>query len=252
MACKLGALFLFCFIITLSPWLIRNLYTFGSLSLSTVGQYNLIALYVLPMEMERRNQSFKEVQKAIMEEVDQEIRQEGQKPEELNDFQKSRYWVKFGLHYIGKYPLPFAKHYLLGIFHSFANLGTGPFGDLLQLSKKEGKFEIKAQSNIPHLLNDWWQQKTSQEIQLGVLIGFYLLITYFFLGVGLIAYWRKKRDHPFLVFSLMLVLYFILITGTAGLARFKLPAIPFYLVFVGMGLSHVIRKKGHTNRKESA
>jgi 4-amino-4-deoxy-L-arabinose transferase-like glycosyltransferase len=249
-ACTLASLFLMVLAITLSPWLIRNYSTFGVLSLSTVGPYNLIVLYVGPMEMERRGQTFEEVQGAMMQEVDHLMRQEGRTPEKLSAFQQAAYWQKLAFHYIRQHPVAFAKHYLLGIFHSFANLGTGPYGDLLQLPKKEGKFEIKAHSDIVALFNDWLKHKTHQEIAIGLVVGLYLGITYSLLVVGLVISWRKDRENPFLWFNLILILYFILITGTAGLARFKLPAIPYYLVFTGLGLAYVFRGKERFTGKE--
>lgn len=250
-AFKLGVLYLVIFAITLSPWILRNFNTYGVLSLSTVGAYNLIALYVGPIEMERRGQPLEKVQGAMMEEVDHLIRQEGRNPENLNAFQQAGYWEKLAFRTIRQHPIAFTKHYLQGIVHLFATLGTGPYGDLLQLPKKNGKFEIKAYSNMVALLKDWVKLKTQQEITIGLVVGLYLCITYALLVVGLVIYWRRDRKNPFLLFSLIMILYFILITGTAGLARFKLPAIPFYLIFVGIGLSCVFRDKGYFLEKEN-
>ena len=205
-ACKLALLFLIFFIITLSPWLIRNFNTFGALSLSTSGSYNMIALYVGPMEMERRGQSFNEVQEALIREVDALIVKEGLNPRELNELQQARYWKKLAIQYIARDPISFGKHYLLGIIHSFANLGTGPYGDLLQLSKKESKFEIKAYPNLLELLKRWLSQKTAQEITIGIGVAFFLLITYTPLIIGLIVSWWKDRKNIFLWFSLVMAL----------------------------------------------
>jgi hypothetical protein len=121
---------------------------------------------------------------------------------------------------------------------------------LLQLPKKGSKFEIKAHSNMVALFKDWVQHKTHQEIEIGLSVGLYLGITYSLLLVGLFISWWKDRPKPFLWFNLIMILYFILITGTAGLARFKLPAIPYYLVFVGLGLSYVFLEKEHPSGKE--
>ena len=250
-ACKLALLFLILFVITLSPWIICNLSTFGVPSFSTGGPYNLIVLYVGPMEMERKGRSAEEVYGALLKEVDALILKEGGNPAELNEFQQARYWGTLAFQYITKHPLFFIKHYALGIIHSFANLGTGPYGDLLQLPKKAAKLEIKAYPNIFELLKTWFNQKASQEIKIGLFIASYLLVTYTLLIIGLIVSWWEDR-RIFLLFCLMMALYFLLITGTAGLARFKIPAVPFYLVFVAMGLSFVFREKNQFARKESS
>ena len=50
-----SALFIISFIITLSPWLIRNYIEFNKIFLSTSGEYNLLALNIAPIKMSETN-----------------------------------------------------------------------------------------------------------------------------------------------------------------------------------------------------
>ncbi|MCG6534991.1 MAG: hypothetical protein L7F78_09920, partial [Syntrophales bacterium LBB04] len=230
------------FLLTISPWMIRNLVQFNTPALSVVGEYDLTILYVQPMEMERRGQAFSKIRKSLLDEADQLMIRDGLDPQKMNDFQKGRYWKKLAFHYISRYPYSFLKHYLFGIAHTLGNLATGPYVEMLQLSKNTSKFSIKGHSSLVKLGKAWFQQKTWPEMGIGLIIGFYLLVTYTLSAIGVLTFWRKYRHQLLLWFSFILVFYFLFITGTAGLARYKLPAVPFYLPFVGLGLKHVLNR----------
>jgi len=242
-ALGLIVLFSLFFMLTLSPWLIRNLIHFNTFSLSVVGNYDLTILYVQPMEVERRGQPYDMVRKALLEEADQLMIRDGLDPKKVNDFQKGKYWKRLAFHYIAQNPLSFLKHYLFGIFHTMGNLATGTYAEMLQLPQNTSKFQIKGHPDLVGLIKTWLIQKSRGEIGIGMTVALYLLITYSLGLVGLIVFWREYRYQKYLWFSFLMVVYFIFITGSAGLARYKLPAVPFYLAFVGIGLSYVFRKK---------
>lgn len=239
-AIGLSAAFAVVFLLVISPWSIRNALNYGNFSLSTSGAYNLLILYVTPMEMEKRGRSFDAVEEDLYQEAKSLMIQDGLVPDELNGFEKSKYWKDLAVQYMARNPIGFIKQYMLGIFRSFANLVTSGYADMLQLRNdyNEKKFDLRAHPNIFDLVRAWFTRKTGGEIFLGIVIGFYLLISYVCLSVGLFAAWNQS-NRAFLFFCVVMALYFILITGTAGLARFKLPAVPFYLSFVGVGSAYI-------------
>ncbi len=239
-------LFFLFFLLTLSPWMIRNLVRFGTPSLSTVGSYDLVILYVQPMEIERRGQPFGDVRKALLKEADQLMIRDGKDPQRMNEFQKDPYWRRLAFHYVAQYPFSFLKHFLFGILHTMGNLATGPYAELLQLSNKTSNFQIKGHSTISGLIKGWFNQKSRGEIGIGLTIALYSTGSYFLWALGLIVFWKTWRHQPFLWFSLLMTFYFIFIAGSAGLARYKLPAVPFYLAFVGLGLHHIL----YRNKRE--
>jgi 4-amino-4-deoxy-L-arabinose transferase-like glycosyltransferase len=224
------------FCLTLSPWLFRNYRTFGYFSLSISGPYNLLILNVLPMEMSARHADARTVRASLLAEADGMMQAEGRSPQELNAFQRAQYWQRLAVGYIGRKPTAFARSFLLGVFHMFFNLDTKTYAQVLGLPTVD--FDIKGYDSIVDLASAFIEKKGVLGLLLGGAIAPYLLVAYAGALVGLVVSW-KRYDGPSLLLVLMFALYFVLITGAAGLARFKMPSIPFYLAFSGIGLSYL-------------
>lgn len=247
-------LFATMFLLAISPWIVRNLLTFNSILLSTSGPYNLLILYISPMEAERRGGlSTHDIKKQLTREVDTAMIHNGFNPSQLDGVQRSKYYQMLAIQYIANDPKSFLKHYCLGIIHSFANLNTKGFAEALDLPSEEGNFEMKGQKNLQATIAEFIKRKTPYEIVIGVSILFFLLVEYFCLTIGIIISYKDLKKS-FLLFCLMMSAYFILLAGPFGLARFRLPAIPFYLVFVGIGINYLFskmqRKLGIRNSSE--
>lgn len=223
--------------LTLLPWLVRNYNTFGYFYLSTSDSYNMLILNVTPMEMVKRHEDTRTVEKDLLAEADALIEADGFTPLQLNAFQKAKYWRDLAIKYISSDPIAFTKHYFGGIFDMFFNLGTRSYFDVLGFPSVN--FEIKAYTNIFDLVRAYVEKKGLAGIVIGSIIGLYFIVTYIGAIVGLFVAWKRYTDWQSLLMVLLLMLYFILITGTAGLVRFKLPAIPFYLAFTGAGFCYL-------------
>jgi 4-amino-4-deoxy-L-arabinose transferase-like glycosyltransferase len=226
--------------LTLFPWLMRNYQTFGFFSLSTSDSYNLLVLDVVPMEMTSRQEDFSTVMTSLMAESEKMMEADGLHSKDLNEFQKGQYWRKLAIRYISADPAAFGKVYLLGIAHTLFNLDTTNYANIFKLPAVG--FEIRAYPNLFDLVKAYLEIKGPREIIIGGTIALYLLFTYLCTVTGLFVSWRKNYDRPSLLLALLLAAYFIVITGPAGLARFKLPSIPFYFVFAGIGLSYLYEK----------
>jgi len=239
----LTATFLFAtvFSFTISPWILRNFLSYDAGFLSTSGAYNLLMLYVSPMEAEKRGLSSRDAMEQLSHEVDSVIVRSGSHPSNLNAFQKSKHHTDLAIHYILNNPTLFLKHYFLGIVHSFASLGTKGFAEALNLPTEEGYFDIKGHKSLWVTVTQFLNHKTFSEKVIGATIFLYLLIEYFCLTIGIIVSW-KLLNKRFLLFCLMLAAYFILLAGPFGNARFRLPALPFYLVFIAVGLDILYSK----------
>jgi 4-amino-4-deoxy-L-arabinose transferase-like glycosyltransferase len=244
-----SAVFIGVFFVTLSPWYVRNYYVFHTISFSTSGAYNLLILDVTPMEMEKRNEpNCMNVQAALKMEVDSMIVQKALKPSELNEFQKSTFYGQLAYKYISQGPGSFGKHFLLGVLRSFSSLETYRVVDWLQLRKT---IYIV---NFPKLSNLWEsfilqsKLKTIPELLIGTYMLFFQFLSYICVIIGLYSI-SKNRDRYLPAYLLIMVLYFIFTAGTVGQARFRLPAIPFYLCFVGAGFAWMLEKFPH--KKES-
>jgi 4-amino-4-deoxy-L-arabinose transferase-like glycosyltransferase len=236
----LSAIFLSVFYMTIFPWCMRNYSVFHSFSLSSSEAYNLLCLNVTPMEMERRKSpNFDRVQDSLLLEADNLIRQEGLNSAALNEFQKSTYYRRLAISYIKQRPFTFIKHYSLGMVRSVTNLETSGYADWLRLRDKQNAIEMRAYTNIFDLIRDFFRTKNTGEILIGLSIGFFQVLSYLSLLIGLFLSFRKENRRMY-VFLIVIASYFILVTGAGGLARFRLPAIPFYLCFVGAGFAWML------------
>jgi hypothetical protein len=203
------------------------------------------------MEMAKQNQEDeKSIQKSLLSEAEEMMIADGFQPQKLNDFQKADYYKRLAIRYIRNDPFHFLQAYVLGIFHTFTNICTSDFARIF--GKSMHKVNIKAFSNIFDLVKEFIKKKGITGLLIASLIIPFLVVTYFGLIVGMIVSW-KSYNRDALLFCLLVMIYFVAITGAAGIARFKLPSIPFYLAFSGIGISYFRSKikyrKTTQNRK---
>uniref|UniRef100_A0A7V2ZIA5 Glycosyltransferase family 39 protein n=1 Tax=Ignavibacterium album TaxID=591197 RepID=A0A7V2ZIA5_9BACT len=238
---KFSVIFFLVYLFTISPWLIRNKIHYGEFFLSNSGEYNLLAINITPMEIPKRNKPQHVVERELRMEADSLMHAEGVNPvwnkepndywEGLNlqqDFNKTKYWKKVALKYIKNEPVTFAKYYILGILHTLFNLGTSEFAENLNLVKEAKSVNLKSEPNLINLIKKFFTEKSLAEILLGFFIALYLFVVYSSLLIGLIKIVKSENRFLYLV-PVLFALYFILIAGAGGLARFKMPAVPFYI-----------------------
>ena len=72
-------------------------------------------------------------------------------------------------------------------------------------------------------------------------IGAYLVVSYLGAVAGIVVS-CKRYDWRTTLLLLLLGGYFVVLTGAAGLSRFRLPVIPFYLGFTGVGVSYLYER----------
>jgi len=188
--------------------------------------------------MERRHQGSESVSESLTREVDSLIVQTGKEPGRLNEFEKARYWQQLAWRKVTGSPGITVKHYFLGVFRFFFSVETEYYANLLNLPRSPSQFTPKAYPGVASLVQAWFAHKSTAQIVLGLTLGLYLLATYALGLVGLTTGWTSN-NRSFLLSSLLVTLFFIIITGTAGDARLRMPAVPFYLCFIGIGLSRV-------------
>jgi len=242
--------FLVVFFLALSPWLIRNYIRFDHFSLSNSGDYNTLAVYVSHTEMDRRHSpTLYPVIDDLLAEGDSLIRKDGYDPDNINPFEKAGYYKQLSMGYIKRYPLIFIKHVFLGVFHEMFGLGTKGYSDLLHLGSVSESFTMFAHSNVFDLIRAFFREKTFGEILLGAFIAVYLAISYAGALYGTFIAFRTHK--AFTIFCILTACYFIVLSGAGGWTRYKLPAIPFYLGFAGLGLETALARFRHPPKKIS-
>ncbi len=248
---KFSGYFLLFYFLTISPWLVRNYIHYGEFFLSNSGEYNLLAINITPMEIPKRNKPQHIVERELRMEADSLMFADGvvpvwnNKPEDYwegltlqQDYNKTKYWKMVALKYIKNDPVTFLKYYALGILHTLFNLGTTEFAENLNLVKKAKSINLKSEPDLLNLIKKFFEEKSLAEIILGFFISVYLFIVYLSFLIGFIKI--IKSENRFLYFiPALFALYFILIAGAGGLARFKMPAVPFYIGISAFGLIYV-------------
>ncbi|MFC2165497.1 ArnT family glycosyltransferase [Acidobacteriota bacterium] len=238
-ALKYSGAVLLMFLLAITPWLIRNYHHFGHIAISSSGSQNLLLEYAVPMVQQKRNQSMKTVQEDLLAESEQMMRADGLDPQSLNSFQKSKYYQKLAIKCIKQDPVHFMQTYFMGVVHCFAEIDSSSF--TTQLGIKMPKVDIKATNNIIELVKKFISAKGTTGIVIASVILPYLMVSYLGAVVGFFVSW-KRYNWGALLWCLLMASYFVFVTGVAGCARFKIPAVPFYLAFTGIGLYFLFEK----------
>ncbi|MDX1687713.1 MAG: glycosyltransferase family 39 protein [Candidatus Promineifilaceae bacterium] len=250
-AVRLGLAFGLVFVLVLLPWLVRNEVRFGHFALSTSGDLNLLLLYATPVEAEiSRERTIDDVQAGLVSEARALTLAEGASPERLNQFERAHYYRRVALRTIRRHPVTFIKHYVSGILRNFVTPGTGSYGRILQIADDPG-FDAMGSANLFDLAVRWFRHRNVTQQILGLFILLEIGVSYLLMVIALPTAW-KRGNRPFFLFCVLLALYFTALAGPAGRPRFRLPVIPFYLYFVGMGATVVLAKVGRLKSRRVA
>ncbi|BDQ02775.1 hypothetical protein [Ignavibacterium sp.] len=203
------------------------------------------------MEISKRNKPQHVVERELRNEADSLMLSEGVKPhwnktpqdywESLHlqqDYNKTRYWKKVALKYIMNDPVNFVKYYGLGIAHTLFNLATSDFSVNLGISKGE-YINLKAEPNLLNALKKFISGKSTGELLIGSFVILYLLFVYISFIIGFVKL-AKSEKKSFLFIAVLFAFYFLLIAGAGGLARFKMPAVPFYIGISAYGFNVIM------------
>lgn len=180
----------------------------------------------------------------IFKEAENLMLRDGVNTNKIEDFQREKYWWQVSIPYIQNNPYLFVKFYTLAIIHSLINLETNMYSSMLGM--KSTVVKMKNYANLLDFVKTFIQKKSTHEIVIGIIMVSFLMISYLLLIIGFSLSWRRY-SWPFLSSCALMASYFILISGAAGLARFRMPSTPFYLVFIGVGFDYIIEKVKHKN-----
>lgn len=234
-ALRHAALFTLVFAAVLAPVLVRNHAVFGRVALSSSDSYNLLILNAGPLEMHRTGRDMHEVEHALRAEADSLAASTGADPAKLNDLEHAVFWRRVALDHIRRDPVTFVKVYAKGVVHMFGNLGTSVFSNAFGWPQTE--FQLKRYASPAEALAAFVRTKGGAAIALAVVLAAWLLFTYATAAVGLWVVARRREWWGAAIVALAIGGYFVAVTGAAGLARFKMPVVPFYVAFSAVALA---------------
>ena len=116
----------------------------------------------------------------------------------------------------------------------YFNLDSKQICHLLGWESTDLPGDFYANSNFKQMVKDFVRQKTPGELIIGFCMAGFLGIMYLLAIVGLVVLFRE-RQWELLIISLMIIAYFSALTGVVGIARYKLPIVPFYSILSAQG-----------------
>jgi 4-amino-4-deoxy-L-arabinose transferase-like glycosyltransferase len=228
-----------CQLIVLTPWAARNFLTYGFPSISTSGSYNLLWLHVLSVESERTGRPVDTTRAELAREVELMIASDGRAETAKNPFIRAEYWRLAGWRHIVDHPLAAASSFIRGVGFMFLNLNTAAFADRFGIRVKS--IDTREVSDLGGLIGTFLERRSFPILVLGSAVALFLVLSYSCALLGVAAWWQTG-DRRLLLSYCAIVLFFVLMTGNAGLCRFKLPIIPVCLAFAGRG-AMVLRER---------
>ena len=223
--------------VILSPWLIRSQRDFGHAALTYVDAWNLLKLNVGSVEAAKRHQDPHLTGEELFAEADAMMVADGLHPDRLNLLEKAGYWRRLAFRYIQRDPAAFVMAQVRGAIFVLVRPGTGEFAGAFG---SEVHYIGDAQGFLP-ALREFVARKSRVEMLIGGTICLMLLLTYAAFGVGLLVGWRRY-DRPWLAFCVFMALYLVGVGGVVGEARFRVPAMPFAVGLVGIGIVDVVER----------
>ena len=91
------------------------------------------------------------------------------------------------------------------------------------------------------MVKEFVSQKGTTGIVIAALFIPYFVVSYLVQSVGFMVSW-KRYNWGALVWCLLMAAYFVFVSGVGGSARFKIPSMPFYMVFTGIGITYLREK----------
>ncbi|MDI6840900.1 MAG: glycosyltransferase family 39 protein [bacterium] len=230
-------LLLIVYLLTISPWIIRNHRVFGFPHVTSNLGYTLFVHYVPYIEAASSKKELKISTKGYTEGVRQSIRDKG-----VLFTQQSEVWQQIGVRTIMKHPLAYTRLYLLGTATTILSGGSNVFYSLLgtPMDYRESLAYFVAKDGIWRGLKTILERKGSGNLLFLSLNTFLLLFMYCTAIYGVYRVSREKR-YAIKVLYFLIIAYFVL-PGPVGGMRFRVPIIPYITLLSGLGLYSISKQ----------
>jgi hypothetical protein len=217
------------FFLTIFPWGMRNYLQYGHFSLTDVNGFNMLLVNAAYTETARTGKTFVQVQDEFLA-----LAAQRGVTEKTNPFVRSDVYRQLATEYLNEHRLLFLRRYAVGMGTLFLNLASTDTADLLGLKRIQFQYNIYEFNKFSNMIVWYFRNKTGPEMLIGMPIALFLLCIYLFCLTGMFGAVQRKEYLP-LLFSLGIMAYFVAVTGLFGMARYRLPLIPFYLPYAAMG-----------------
>jgi len=217
---------LFCsvFIFTLSPWIVHNYKKYGEAKITTQLGSNLLFCNVAATEAYKTGKP----EEIVIKEFEKKAIISGSDTLNRNPFKNEIIYLNLAKTYIEQNLASYCTRNLMGIINLYTNTSTKHIATLLNIESKKLPFNDKDYFSAPPIysqLNVFFKTKTPGEISIALYIGLFLLINFLFASLAIYTLIREKNYFVYLF--ILIIAYFSIMTGVIGLARLRLPFMPF-------------------------
>jgi len=234
--CRAGgkaAVMVLMFMIIISPWLLRNYFDQGRLKLTAQGGEHLLQ-YVVPFVWQySRGIPFIEGMKKANEEFAKKMEKDSIQTDNLGPFQKNELQVGMALDYLKKEPkIAIIKAWFFGMVK---NLFAPAIIDMSYLLGIERPHFFYTEGKT--LIDRTWNFIKGMKGFFGWIVIFNILLIGISRVIQLYGLWQlmKKRIWEGLLF-ILIIGYFLLVSGPVGYAKYRLPFEPILIVLMAIGL----------------
>jgi 4-amino-4-deoxy-L-arabinose transferase-like glycosyltransferase len=247
--CVLLAVVFIPWVVLIGGWQFRNYLSTGSLTFTTIQSRNLLFYRAADVIARRDGIPLEEAQRRLGYQNYRELYPETRT---WTETQLHRRWKDEGIKIIRDHPGLLIKSELLGIVKMLFGPGESGLLVYLGLEAKEGRPGISLFKMSPREYVRTWIFKNPGQFGLFVFSSSYLMVVY--IGV-VIALWlligiRKRANRDYVksktfkgsnLFIWGITLYLVLISaGPEAYSRFRVPVIPFFSLYGGYGLYHIV------------
>jgi len=255
------ALFVLLFILTLSPWLIRNKLTFGVANLTSIQGNNLLLMNVAHLKAAQEGISFAAAERRLEAEADSLLLVQGISTEKLkleyhgkpyghqiNDPKQARVYQKLAVEKIMASPLLYLRVHLTGII---ASLLDASVRDIYHFRGQErpllGLRSLFVTAGMESALKQFWAKIDRDYLILYLSNLFWLVIHYVLV---LFTFYKLIKKNKFMSLSLLLapIIYLLFVTAPQGSERFRFPAMPYLYLLSAFALAR-FKNHEHAPRK---
>ena len=229
-------LYVIIFFILVSPWFIRNKIIHNHFFFSISNSFNSLVLYASPVISAQNNINKKEAVRIERNRI-------YKKYDYLYRTDPYEFYLKYkerAVEIIKANPSIFVKEYLWGIVDLYFTTEKINFERIFKFNSEPFNAidELKSEGLI-HLVKKIILQYHFYVIGYVILIIFFMFFEYLssIIGIYLLI---KLRKWKILLFVLMPILYFTFLIGPAGIGRFKLSIIPFYLIISAIAIDYLL------------
>tara|TARA_B100000315_G_scaffold260328_1_gene320885 strand:- start:2307 stop:3758 length:1452 start_codon:yes stop_codon:yes gene_type:complete len=235
-------LFVITFSMMILPWMIRNYYQYGYFSLTSIRGYNLLFYSAVATEYNKTGRSYPELRRDFTHKAIA-LGATGGEP----TFKDSKIHNRIAFNYLKNNWKTYLPLHLRGMIAIFLDPGIVGMCDYLGLKHK--KFYVKYNAEYTSLFGmiiGYFKLKPISEIIVSIPVIIYLGIIYFSFIVGFI-YMVRDKEYALIIFLSFIIIYFTILPGVIGHARYRVPIIPYYLLFSVYGMLKILnRNKQHT------